>query len=370
MALHNTAEHPEQHHEPEEAGSTEPRTTATSSTIASSPENASEAGIDGMWGERDVGGPVSQRTAMEDYDRMRQELTHLSRERSKSSSGEKSGILKTITGQSFRSRRTRRRSQSIDTMNPEVEDKNLESGKVEEAGAGASNFDLGGFMRNGYLNKHNEAGESRKKVGVVFKNLTVKGIGSKMTFVRTLPDAVLGSFGPDLYHLLSRFIPGLNFGRHPPTRDLIRDFTGVVRDGEMMLVLGKPGSGCSTLLKVIANNRASFAAVTGDVSYGGIPAEKQHKHYRGEVSYNPEDDAHFPALNVWQTLKFSLLNKTRKRAKGEIDSIINALLSMFSMQHTSNTLVGKLLIFITESPVGQAGNGASQLSHDRRSHCN
>ena len=351
VTLHNTTGHPERNHAAEEVDSTLPGTTATSSTVASSSDIASEVG-EGTWGERDVGGPVNQTTAMEDYERMEQELFRLSLERSKSSTGEKPGLLKTLTRQSFRSKRTRRssnvRSQSVDTMYPgnEDEEKDLESGNTR---AGEDDFKLGDFMRNGYLNKHNEAGISRKKVGVVFKNLTVKGTGSKMTFVRTLPDAILGSFGPDLYHLLRRFIPSLNFGRHPITRNLIHDFTGVVRDGEMMLVLGKPGSGCSTFLKTIANYRGSFTAVTGDVSYGGIPAEKQLKQYRGEVSYNPEDDAHFPTLNVWQTLKFSLLNKTRKRAKGEIDVIITALLKMFSIEHTSKTPVGELSVV----PLGQ-----------------
>ena len=80
--------------------------------------------------------------------------------------------------------------------------------------------------------------------------------------------------------------------------------------------------------------------VTGDVSYGGISASKQHAHYRGEVNYNPEDDQHFPTLNVWQTLKFSLLNKTRKREQGEINIIVGALVRMFGISHTTRTLVG------------------------------
>lgn len=108
----------------------------------------------------------------------------------------------------------------------------------------------------------------------------------------------------------------------------------------MMLVLGRPGSGCSTFLKAIANDRESFAEVTGDVTYGGISAAEQRKNYRGEVNYNPEDDQHFPTLNVWQTLKFSLLNKTRKHEKGDIPVIIDALLKMFGISHTKYTLVG------------------------------
>jgi len=108
----------------------------------------------------------------------------------------------------------------------------------------------------------------------------------------------------------------------------------------MMLVLGRPGSGCSTFLKAIANNRESYAEVAGEVTYGGISAAEQRQKYRGEVNYNPEDDQHFPTLNVWQTLKFSLLNKTKKHEKGSIPVIIDALLKMFGISHTKYTLVG------------------------------
>ncbi len=107
-----------------------------------------------------------------------------------------------------------------------------------------------------------------------------------------------------------------------------------------MLVLGRPGSGCSTFLKAIANNREGYAEIIGNVTYGGIAADEQRKHYRGEVNYNPEDDQHFPTLNVWQTLKFSLLNKTKKHQKRDIPVIINALLKMFGISHTRYTLVG------------------------------
>jgi ABC transporter len=129
-------------------------------------------------------------------------------------------------------------------------------------------------------------------------------------------------------------------------RDLIHDFTGVVRDGQMLLVLGRPGSGCSTFLKAVANKREAFASVEGEVSYGGIPAQEQAKHYKGEVNYNEEDDQHFPTLTVEQTLDFSLLNKTKKHEKGDIPIIIGALLKMFGISHTRHTLVGDVSILI------------------------
>jgi ATP-binding cassette subfamily G (WHITE) protein 2 (SNQ2) len=152
---------------------------------------------------------------------------------------------------------------------------------------------------------------------------------------------IIQTFGPDLYKLLARFIPGLPMpGSAGEKRDLIHDFTGVVRDGEMLLVLGRPGSGCSTFLKAVSNKREGFAGFEGEVSYGGIPAKEQAKHYKGEVNYNEEDDQHFPTLTVEQTLEFSLLNKTKKHEKGDIPIIIGALLKMFGISHTRHTLVG------------------------------
>ena len=56
----------------------------------------------------------------------------------------------------------------------------------------------------------------------------------------------------------------------------------------MCLVLGCPGSGCTTFLKSIANKRASYFAITGDVRYAGIDHQEMTKHYNGEVVYNQE----------------------------------------------------------------------------------
>lgn len=62
----------------------------------------------------------------------------------------------------------------------------------------------------------------------------------------------------------------------------------------MCLVLGCPGSGCTTFLKAIANERGDYARVSGDVRYAGIDASEMAKTYKGEVCYNQEGsvDAH------------------------------------------------------------------------------
>jgi ATP-binding cassette subfamily G (WHITE) protein 2 (SNQ2) len=279
---------------------------------------------------------------MEEYEEMRRELTKLSLSRSKSAAGRSESRASTL--QRITSRGTtasRRRASFVGTGDAG----NLDAdGEAQIGHDGKEDFELGPFLKEGHFEKRNEGGESAKKIGVVFKDLTVKGTGSTATHVRTLPSAVLGTFGPDLWKLLTRFIPAVHLARRPPTRTLIHDFSGVVRDGEMMLVLGRPGAGCSTLLRVIANTRASYAEVTGEVQYGSIPAEEQRKHYRGEVSYNPEDDIHLPNLSVWQTLQFALLNKTRKHSKEDLPILVNALMKIFGISHTKDTRVGNAFV--------------------------
>ena len=69
-------------------------------------------------------------------------------------------------------------------------------------------------------------------------------------------------------------------------RTLLHDFSGSVQAGEMLLVLGKPGSGCSTFLKTIASQIDGYESVDGEVTYGGLSAKEIKENYRGEVVYN------------------------------------------------------------------------------------
>lgn len=307
---HDDAVHAAAHHDDDD-----------SSSFSSAPA-ADPTELEGTWGERDAG-LASRRAAMGEFEELRRELTELSKKQSRRS-------LSRATGP-----RVPRRAVSRTTLGDEASqagDLDLVDEK-DEAG-----FELDDFIREGHFEKRTD-GRSAKKVGVVFKHLTVEGAAHEARFVKTLPDAILGTFGPDLYHLAASFLPFLRF-TNGPRRTILHDVSGVVRDGQMMLVLGRPGAGCSTFLQAIANNRDAFAAVHGDVSYGGIPADQQKKHYRGEVTYNPEDDVHFANLTVWQTFTFALATKTKKAAAESIPIVAEALMKMFGISHTRDTLVG------------------------------
>lgn len=81
----------------------------------------------------------------------------------------------------------------------------------------------------------------------------------------------------------------------------------MLKPGEMCLVLGCPGAGCSTFLKAIANERVEYARVDGDIRYAGIDAEEMAKTYKGEVVYNQEGE---PLYRIATLLLTTNLGKT------------------------------------------------------------
>ena len=191
--------------------------------------------------------------------------------------------------------------------------------------------------------EHSEV-EKTRHVGVVFKDITVKGVGLGAALQPTLGDIFLG---------LPRLIQGLigqgpKIGQKPPVRTIVNQFTGSVRPGEMLLVLGKPGSGCSTFLKVLANQRFGYESIQGDVTYGGTDAKTMGKHYRGEVVYNPEDDLHYATISVKNTLNFALKSRTPgKESRNEGESALDyrrefrrIVAKLFWIEHTLRTKVG------------------------------
>ena len=109
-------------------------------------------------------------------------------------------------------------------------------------------------------------------------------------------------------------------------------------------MLGRPGAGCSTFLRTIACHHSSFLGVTGSIDYSGLGQEELKKHFRGQVAYVPEDDQHFPTINVRQTLEFALQCKTPKRYRDRISRYLDIYGRVFGMSHTMDTLVGSEFI--------------------------
>lgn len=114
----------------------------------------------------------------------------------------------------------------------------------------------------------------------------------------------------------------------------------------MLLVLGRPGAGCTTLLRVMSGVRKGFTEVSGDIKYGGIDAKEFTKYYLGEVCYNQEEDINYPTLTARQTLQFTLRLKTPgKRLQGEakgqfVNNVLYMLGNMLGLTKQMDTMVG------------------------------
>ncbi|KAL4772765.1 ABC-2 type transporter-domain-containing protein [Aspergillus nidulans var. acristatus] len=190
-----------------------------------------------------------------------------------------------------------------------------------------------------------EAGIKSKHIGVIWDNLTVRGIGGSKSFIKTFPDAIV-----DFLNVPGLIMDWTGHSNKGKEFEILKDFRGVLCPGEMVLVLGRPGSGCTTFLKSITNQRFGYTGVDGEVLYGPFDHKTFSKRFRGEAVYNQEDDVHQPTLTVKQTLDFALDTKTPGKrplgvSKEEFkDKVIRMLLKMFNIEHTANTVVGNQFI--------------------------
>ncbi|RKL07438.1 hypothetical protein BFJ70_g16883 [Fusarium oxysporum] len=133
---------------------------------------------------------------------------------------------------------------------------------------------------------------------LAFNNLSVYGFGTATDYQKTVGNAALEA--------LSR-IRGL-FSDKKQQVDILQDFEGLVEQGEMLCVLGPPGSGCSTLLKTIDGDTYGFHVGEGStLNYQGIRPEQIKTTYRGESIYTAEVDVHFPHLTVRDALYFAAM---------------------------------------------------------------
>ncbi|KAE8863270.1 hypothetical protein PTNB73_06477 [Pyrenophora teres f. teres] len=216
---------------------------------------------------------------------------------------------------------------------------------VEKAGVEGSDdsdeqFDLEATLR-GSRDQEEAAGIKAKRIGVVWDGLTVSGIGGVKNYVKTFPDAFVSFF--NVFETATNI---LGLGKKGKEFDILKDFKGVAKPGEMVLVLGKPGSGCTTFLKVISNQRYGYTKIDGKVLYGPFDSDFFEKRYRGEAVYCEEDENHHPTLTVGQTLDFALETKVPgKRPAGLSrqdfkEKVIDLMLKMFNIEHTRNTIVG------------------------------
>ncbi|RLV96492.1 Protein SNQ2 [Spathaspora sp. JA1] len=198
-------------------------------------------------------------------------------------------------------------------------------------------FNLGKILAN-FAYFSNKQGIKMRSSGISIRDLNVYGTDESFAVVPTALDILKGPVGA---------IKGIRAKMKTPNRNILHNINGFAKPGEMVLVLGRPGAGCTTFLKAISGTDFDlYKGVEGEILYDGIPQSEMLKAFKNDLIYNPELDNHFPHLTVDQTLTFALSCKTPNlRINGvsrsqfiEAQKVI--LGTVFGLKHTFHTKVG------------------------------
>lgn len=181
------------------------------------------------------------------------------------------------------------------------------------------------------------------KLGFVYKNLRAYGVATDLDYQ--------SNFGNFLPKYISRGLRSLFHRQRGADFDILKPMDGILQPGEVTVVLGRPGAGCSTFLKTIANQTYGFDVdPNSTVSYDGLTAHQINKHFRGQVVYCAETEMHFPQLTVGDTLEFVAKMKTPlNRPHGVSRSayakhMAAVVMATYGLSHTKNSKVGNDII--------------------------
>ncbi|CAI4214415.1 unnamed protein product [Parascedosporium putredinis] len=173
-----------------------------------------------------------------------------------------------------------------------------------------------------------------RTTGVAFRNLSAFGFGTSTSFQNSVGNVYLKSVSA------LRKVSGAKEQRI----DILHGLEGVVHSGEMLAVLGPPGSGCSTFLKTIAGDTHGYH-VSDDavINYQGVHPKEMRTAFRGEAIYTAEVDHHFPQLTVGDTLYFAARARCPRTIPEGVsrreyaEHLRDVTMAMFGISHTKNT---------------------------------
>lgn len=208
--------------------------------------------------------------------------------------------------------------------------------------------------------------QARLHLGLSFKNLNVHGFVSSDRVQPTVASYALAI--PNLaWRLLSK--------RVDQRVQILHGLDGLLSGGEMLLVLGRPGSGCTTFLKALAGD--AHGVTIGDESFvnyegslprligiicicpsllmaldlsgltlpTGISYERMHRVFKGESIYLAETDVHFPELTLGQTLTFAASTREASAQRKKTSQTTGRnLATWFSLDGAFDTWIGNAMI--------------------------
>lgn len=139
-------------------------------------------------------------------------------------------------------------------------------------------FSLEKWLQN-FVKTLREQNITAKQTGVAFKDLNITGTGAAVQVQETVASIMLAPLRPGEF---------FSFGKKEH-KQILRNFDGLIKSGELLIVLGRPGSGCSTLLKSLCGELYGLSLDKKSIiHYDGIPQKLMKKEFKGEAIYNQE----------------------------------------------------------------------------------
>ncbi|GAA5999769.1 hypothetical protein JCM10207_005901 [Rhodosporidiobolus poonsookiae] len=228
------------------------------------------------------------------------------------------------------SRRSERGVESNDPLRPE------EGSRFDPWG---DNFDAAAWSKAVWdLSANDPHYGPHRTAGLAFDNLSAYGYGTDADYQSTVGNMPGKAFN---------MVKGLVSRQKGRKVQILEGVDGILEPGDMLVVLGPPGSGCSTFLKTLAGETHGFyVGEESKLNYKGISASVMKKNFAGEAIYSAETEQHFPNLTVGQTLEFAANARAPRHPPGGLSQhefskqLAAVAMARFGISDTVNTRVG------------------------------
>ncbi|EQC27218.1 hypothetical protein SDRG_14935, partial [Saprolegnia diclina VS20] len=112
---------------------------------------------------------------------------------------------------------------------------------------------------------------------------------------------------PTLYNHVKKIARGLARKKRSIRKDVLHPMSGVFKPSTTTLLLGQPGSGKSSLMKILSGRFPMHKNITvgGTVTFNGAKSEDVKAQLPQFTAYMNQRDFHYPTLSVKETLAFA-----------------------------------------------------------------
>ncbi|RLN45719.1 hypothetical protein BBO99_00005868 [Phytophthora kernoviae] len=213
--------------------------------------------------------------------------------------------------------------------------KDRDSIKQLNCESGATLMAQGPQVLHDFIASKTEAATGRPlpQVDVRFRNLSV-----------TAEITVANKNGSELPTMLNELKKTFIVSKKQNVRkEILKNVSGVFAPGNITLLLGQPGSGKSSLMKILSGRfpMKNNITVEGDISFNNVPREQLIKRLPQFVAYVNQRDKHYPLLTVKETLEFA-----HKVGGSELLRETEAMLSKESSPESLEALEAMKAVFV------------------------